>query len=87
MSEHKSIFKSGRHSTGQHFDFILEEENKVIAPWLPRGTPTLENRQTAVRNSMDLGKIKCKLLDILSLDTVKYIMAFLCMIYFLSFNI
>ena len=50
------------------FDFILEEDNKDIKAWIPKGTPSMEMWQSVIRNTENLSKIKEKLLDTLGLQ-------------------
>ena len=66
MKKHASVSKSGNPSSGQHFDFILEEDNKEIKAWVPKGTPSMEMWQAVIRNTENLSKIKENILDILT---------------------
>ncbi|XP_060595290.1 uncharacterized protein LOC132749514 isoform X1 [Ruditapes philippinarum] len=55
---YSSITTSGNTSTGQDFDFVLEEKNKQLKSWIPKGMPTDEIWQTVCRNNSILEKIK-----------------------------
>ncbi|CAC5422228.1 unnamed protein product [Mytilus coruscus] len=55
---YSSITTSENKSTGQDFDFVLEEKNRQLKSWIPKGMPTDTIWQTVCRNNLILEKIK-----------------------------
>ena len=53
-----SITTSGNPSSGQDFDFILEEKNRQLKQWISKGTPTDAQWQKIARNNVLLENIK-----------------------------
>ena len=68
LEENSSVSKSGSLSSGQGYDFILEEENREVLRWIRRGVATDELWQQVIRNKDKLQCIRSKLLDILGLQ-------------------
>ncbi|CAC5398225.1 unnamed protein product [Mytilus coruscus] len=55
---YSSITTSENKSTGQDFHFVLEEKNRQLKSWIPKGMPTDTIWQTVCRNNLFLEKIK-----------------------------
>ena len=53
-----SITTSGNKSLGEDLDFVLEEKNKQLKSWIPKGVPTDEIWLTVCRNNELLENIK-----------------------------
>ena len=66
-----SITTSGNNSAGQDFDFVLEEKNRQLKAWIPKGTPTDQIWQTVCRNDKKLEKVKLDTLSLLGVVTEK----------------
>ena len=60
--------KSGNPSRGQGFDFLLEEENKVVLKWIQRGVATNEHWQNVIRSKDNLEAIHSLMKETLDLD-------------------
>ena len=56
--KHSTLSKSGHPSKGQGYDFILEEENKLVKSWLKKGVPTEKVWLSTCRNHQSLKNIK-----------------------------
>ena len=67
--KHESVSKYGNPSTGQGFDFVLEEENKAIKSWIKHGVPSDQTWLSVIRNSDTLKTIRNNLLLYLGLNT------------------
>ena len=55
---YSSISTSGNQSLGEGFDFILEEKNRELKSWIPKGMPTDSIWQTVCRNNAKLNEVK-----------------------------
>ncbi|CAG2184636.1 unnamed protein product [Mytilus edulis] len=55
---YSSITTSGNKSLGEDFDFILEEKNKQLKSWMPKGVPTDKIWLTVCRNNKLLETFK-----------------------------
>ncbi|CAG2220190.1 unnamed protein product [Mytilus edulis] len=62
--DYSSITTSGNYSLGEDFDFVLEEKNKQLKSWIPKGVPTDEIWQTVCRNITLLENIKDRSLSV-----------------------
>ncbi len=71
-NKYMSISKSGNRSTGQGFDFLLEEDNREIKKWIKRVLPTDKVWTTAVRNKTKLEHMKERLVDKLGVKTLSH---------------
>ncbi|CAC5422487.1 unnamed protein product [Mytilus coruscus] len=69
--DYSSITTSGNYSLGEDFDFVLEEKNKQLKSWIPKGVPTDEIWQTVCRNNTLLENIKDRSLSVLGLSSSK----------------
>lgn len=56
--KYSSITTSGNKSLVEDFDFILEEKNKQLKSWMPKGVPTDKIWLTFCRNNKLLETIK-----------------------------
>lgn len=56
--QYASITTSGTLSTGEDFDYVLEEKNRQLKSWIPKGVPTDEIWQIVCRNNQYLEKVK-----------------------------
>ncbi|XP_052067822.1 uncharacterized protein LOC127707351 [Mytilus californianus] len=68
---YSSITTTENKSTGQDFDFILEEKNRQLKSWIPKGIPTDSIWQTVCRNNLILEKIKHNSLSLFAIQTEK----------------
>ena len=64
-----SITTSGNMSTGEDFDFVLEEKNKELKQWISCGIPTDSVWQQICRNNVVLGKIKRNTFKLFGVDS------------------
>lgn len=63
-----SITTSGNRSTGEDFDFILEEKNRQLKQWISKGIPTDQFWQQICRNNTLLEKVKGNAYALLGID-------------------
>ena len=68
--KYMSISKSGQLSTGQGFDFLLEEDNREIKKWIKRVLPTDKVWTTAIRNKTKLENLKERLVNELGVKSL-----------------
>ncbi|CAG2198284.1 unnamed protein product [Mytilus edulis] len=68
-----SITTSGNPSAGEDLDFVLEEKNKQLKAWIPKGMPTDIIWQTVCRNNRALEKIKNHSLSLFGIQSTKYV--------------
>ncbi len=66
-----SITTSGHPSAGEDFDFILEEKNRQLKAWIPKGVPNDGIWQTVCRNNSVLEKVKHDTLSLFGLNSEK----------------
>jgi hypothetical protein len=64
-----SITTSGNTSTGQGFDFILEEKNRQLKSWIPKGVPSDEIWQVVCRNNEALESVKENAMSLFDIKT------------------
>lgn len=57
-NSYTSITTSGNESAGQDFDFILEEKNRQLKSWIPKGVPSDQIWQEVCRNNEPLELLK-----------------------------
>ena len=63
-----SLSKSGSPSNGQGFDFVLEEENKMVKSWIRHGVPTENTWLSIIRNTETLKTVRNNVMTYLKLD-------------------
>ena len=63
-----SVTTSGKNSSGEDLDFILEEKNRQLKQWVSKGIPTDEVWQTICRNNIILERLKNNAYGLLGLD-------------------
>ncbi len=68
IRRHESLSKSGQPSSGQGYDFVLEEENKNVKAWIRHGVPNEETWLSVIRNAKTLADIRSNLLSSLELQ-------------------
>lgn len=66
-----SITTTGNHSTGEDFDFILEEKNRQVKSWIPKGVPTDSIWLSVCRNNDMLEKLKRSSLSLLGIHATE----------------
>ncbi|CAG2188307.1 unnamed protein product [Mytilus edulis] len=69
--KYSSITTSGNPSLGEDFDFILEEKNKQLKSWIPKGVPSDKIWLTVCRNNKILEMIKEHCLKLFQIKSEK----------------
>ncbi len=65
MAQNETMSRFGNPSTGQGYDFLLEELNKIVKRWVRVTRPTFQMWVDICRNAADLQDLRAKLLVIL----------------------